>query len=97
MEWQEVVALASEVAGENICAKERGGICQKTKIDVTMGQYTGKMAKKAQAVNGFRKPGWGNVYNYGNMHDDFLAGAFPSEQCDVYYDYVEDLEEELNY
>ena len=87
IEWQAEVGLASEAAGEDVCQKERGGVCIKTKVDIEFYDYTGKMVKGAQKKSDFKRPGWGNVYNYQNMHNDMLDGEFPDEegQCDLYY------------
>ena len=65
---------------------------------MTVGGYTGKNIKAAQKANGAKRPGWGNVYNYGNMHDDLdtndaTEGEFSSDVCTEYYDYLDDLEE----
>ena len=59
----------------------------KTKVDIEFYDYTGKIAKKAQKKSDFKRPGWGNVYNYQNMHNDMLDGEFPDldGQCDLYY------------
>ena len=46
-EWNEEVAIASAVAGEDVCKKERGGICAMTKVDITFGDYVGKKPQKA--------------------------------------------------
>ena len=32
-----------------------------------------------------RRPGWGDVYNYGKMHNDLLAGDFTNDTCEDYY------------
>ena len=99
VEWQAEVELASERAGEDVCQKVRGDICQKTKVDIEFYDYTGKSAKAAQKNSDFKRPGWGDVYNYGNMHNDLLDGEFDDEsgQCDLYYEYVDMLEEEVGY
>ena len=36
------------------------------------------------------RPGWGQVYSYGNMHNDLLAGDFTSDTCTEYYEVKED-------
>ena len=38
------------------------------------------------------RPAWGDVYNYDEMHGDLLDGFFPSETCEVYYEYYDELE-----
>ena len=65
-----------------------------TKVDITVGEYTGRNFRRAKTANGFKRPGWGQVYNYNNMHDDLdsndaTEGLFESDVCDLYY---EDLE-----
>merc|ERR1739844_279858 len=37
------------------------------------------------------EPGWGDVYNYGNMHGDLESngGDWPNAICDKYYEYIE--------
>ena len=99
VEWQAEVAQASVEAGEDVCLKEKGGVCLKTKVDIEFYDYTGKSIKMAQKKSDFKRPGWGNVYNYGNMHNDLLDGEFPDEdeQCDLYYQAVDVLEAELGY
>ena len=37
-----------------------------------------------------QRPGWGQVYSYGNMHNDLLAGDFTSDTCTEYYEVKED-------
>ena len=32
-----------------------------------------------------QRPGWGDVYNYGKMHNDLLAGDFANDTCEDYY------------
>ena len=52
-----------------------------------------------------RHPAWGQVYDYGTMHNDFLgliaSGTDASflDQCGVFYDYIEDEDvlDELDY
>ena len=95
-EWNEEVAIASAVAGEDVCKKEKGGICFMTTVDITFGDYTGTKAMKAQKKSEFKRPGWGDVYNYGNMHDDLdtnqdTDGDFESAQCTLYYEELEKL------
>ena len=98
-EWQDEVALASERAGEDVCQKKNGDICQKTKVDIEFYDYTGKSAKAAQKNSDFKRPGWGDVYNYGNMHNDLIDKEFLDEsgQCKLYYDYVDKLELVVGY
>ena len=96
VEWNEAVAEASVEAGEDVCKRERGGICAMTKVDITFGDYVGKKPNKAQRKSEYKRPGWGDVYNYGNMHDDLdtnadTDGDFPSDQCTLYYDYLDEL------
>ena len=95
-EWNEEVAIASAVAGEDVCKKERGGICIMTKVDITFGDYVGRKPQKAQKKSEYKRPGWGNVYNYGNMHDDLdtntdTNGTFTSDQCTLYYSVLDEL------
>ena len=47
-----------------------------------------KVAKKHN-----KRPGWGQVYNYGNMHNELdtnNGGAFVSATCTLYYDVIEE-------
>ena len=95
-EWNEEVAIASAVAGEDVCKKERGGICAMTTVDITFGDYVGRKPQKAQRKSEYKRPGWGDVYNYGNMHDDLdtnaaTQGQFTSSQCTLYYTKLDDL------
>ena len=70
-DWVTAVDDASDAAGEDLCRKRKfGGVCVATKVDVTVGNYTGKSIGRAQKANGAKRPGWGNVYNYNNMHND---------------------------
>ena len=68
-----------------------------TTVDITFGNYVGKKAMKAQKKSEYKRPGWGNVYNYGNMHDDLdtnedTDGDFTSAQCTLYYEELEKLQ-----
>ena len=98
-DWEEVVDQATaDAGGEDQCAKRRFDVCVKTKVAVTLGDYTGKGIKGAQKKNGAKRPGWGDVYNYGNMHDDLdtnadTEGDFVSQVCTDYYAYLDDLED----
>ena len=49
------------------------------------------MIKGAQKKTGNKRPGWGNVYNYNEMHDDLdtnaaTDGDFTNAVCTYYYD-----------
>ena len=45
-----------------------------------------------------RRPGWGNVYNYDQMHTDYLQliddedseASFLGE-CEIFYDYMDEV------
>ena len=55
------------------------------------------MIFKAQKKTGNKRPGWGNVYNYNNMHNDLdtnedTEGEFTSAVCTEYYADLEDLQ-----
>ena len=42
-----------------------------------------------------KRPGWGQVYNYDNMHNELnsnTGGDFESATCDTYYAYLGELE-----
>ena len=70
-DWEAAVEQATlDANGEDQCRKTKLGVCVATKVDVTVGNYTGRSIGKAQKKNGARRPGWGNVYNYNNMHAD---------------------------
>ena len=51
------------------------------------------MFKKVKKAHN-KRPGWGDVYDYGNMHNELLDGTFESETCDIYYDFVDAIEAE---
>ena len=103
-EWQTEVELASSAEGDDVCEKQKGGVCVRTTVDIEFYDYTGKSIKGAQKNSDFKRPGWGNVYNYGEMHNDLIDGEFldEDEQCDLYYQYVDLLlgdldDDELDY
>ena len=100
-EWD---AATFDDAGEDLCApnKRKFGVCLKTTVNVTVGEgeseYTGKNIRAAQKKTGNKRPGWGNVYNYNNMHDDLdtnaaTEGDFESAVCTEYYARLDDLEQ----
>ena len=39
-----------------------------------------------------KRPGWGQVYNYGNMHNELESngGTWANATCDLYYDVIEE-------
>lgn len=46
------------------------------------------------------EPGWGNVYDYGNMHADLdtnedTEGDFVSAVCTEYYDHIDEFEADI--
>ena len=76
----------------------------KTLVEVTISEgdktYNGKFINRAKRATVGARPGWGQVYNYGNMHNDLdtndaTDGEFESDVCTHYYDYLEDLEDYL--
>ena len=67
-----------------------------TKVDITFGDSVGRKPQKAQKKSEYKRPGWGDVYNYGNMHDDLdtnaaTEGEFTSSQCTLYYTKLDDF------
>merc|ERR1712079_358951 len=96
-DWEAAVAAATTAAdGEDQCQKIKFGVCVSTKEAITVGDYTGRNIRFAQRKNGFKRPGWGNVYNYNNMHDDLdtndaTDGEFVSAVCTEYYDDLDTL------
>ena len=69
-----------------------------TKENITVGEYTGRNIRRAQKENDKKRPGWGDVYNYDNMHadldsNDATEGLFESDVCDLYYADLEIIEE----
>merc|ERR1712156_112795 len=93
-DWESAVNAATAAAdGEDQCVPKRRkqGVCLMTKVDITVGEYTGRNFRRAKTANGFKRPGWGQVYNYNNMHDDLdsndaTEGLFESDVCDLYYE-----------
>merc|ERR1712223_1538958 len=92
-DWEDALEAAG---GEDQCAKRKFGVCVRPRVDLTVGDYTGKNIRQAQKANGAKSPGWGNVYNYNNMHDDLdtndaTEGEFVSAVCTEYYDDLDPL------
>merc|ERR1712156_602930 len=99
-DWEDALEAATAAAadGEDQCRKRKHGVCVMTVDAITVGEYTGKNIRRAQIANGFKRPGWGQVYNYNNMHDDLdsndaTEGLFESDVCDLYYEDLEISEE----
>merc|ERR1712109_251741 len=98
-DWEAALEAAG---GEDQCAKRKFDVCVRPRVDLTVGEYTGKNIRAAQKANGAKRPGWGNVYNYNNMHDDLdtnaaTDGEFESAVCTEYYDDLDALAGGDNY
>ena len=96
-DWEAAVDAATAAAdGEDQCAKRKFDVCVRPRVALTVGDYEGKNIRAAQKANGAKRPGWGNVYNYNNMHDDLdtndaTEGDFVSAVCTEYYDDLDTL------
>ena len=64
---------AAEIAAQGVeCRKEKHGVCLKTKTNVDYaGIETMKFSTIKKEFN--KRPGWGQVYNYGNMHNELQS------------------------
>ena len=86
-EWEEAIADQGVV-----CSKEKKGTCLKT---ATVVDFRGSPEKTFMKVSRKhnKRPGWGQVYNYGNMHNELnsnTGGDFVSTTCDTYYEVIEE-------
>merc|ERR1712073_28785 len=70
-DWEAAVdaATAADAEGVDQCQKRKLGVCVMTRAAITVGDYTGRNIRRGQIKNGFKRPGWGQVYNYNNMHE----------------------------
>ena len=85
-EWE--LAISDQ---EVECKKEKLGTCVKTATAVDFrDNQESKFMKVHKKHN--KRPGWGQVYNYGNMHNELESngGTWANATCDLYYDVIEE-------
>ena len=77
----------AEIDAQDIeCKKFEYGVCLKTRGRVDFAGIETTMFKKVKKEFN-KRPGWGQVYDYDNMHNELKSngGDWDNATCDAYY------------